>query len=204
MKLKTGSFSALFTAALVFGRLSSASAAAIITFDENGNGSINFGSGPTFITGSLQQDPGPGGQSSALTYVLNAPNLTAGDLLLNDAGKISDVIRFNPAGSGGDPNYLSSVVFYSSGATGFDSIADTTQPPLANYTNVLTIPEINLGGSSGAQYTPTSGQPGYVSGFAVTYDITSDTPEPASILLTLSGALFLAGRRIKLAGLGER
>jgi hypothetical protein len=183
---------------LVFGLCSPALAATIIQFDENGNGSINFGSGPTFIPGSLQQDPGPGGQLSVLTYVLNAPNLTAGDLLLSDGGQIDDVVRFNPAGAGGNPNYLSSVLIYSSGAHGIDSVADISQPPFADYSNTLTIPETTVGGADRAPYTPISGQPGFISGFAVTYAITSDVPEPSSILLMLSGVVvFYAGRRTK-------
>jgi len=65
--------SVIFAATVVLGPSNSALAAPIIQFDENGNGSINFGSGPTVIVGSLQQDPGPGGQAAVLTYVLNAP-----------------------------------------------------------------------------------------------------------------------------------
>jgi hypothetical protein len=197
------SASVLLTAVLVIGLCSPAAAATIVKLDENGNGSINFGSGPTFIPGSLQQDPGPGGLPAVLTYVLNAPNLTAGDLLLIDAGGESDVVRFNPAGTGGDPNYLSSVLIYSSGAHGIDSLADTSQPPFGNYTNTLTIPETTIGGVNGAQYTPISGQPGFVSGFAVTYAITSDVPEPSSSFLILSAAVvFYAGRRIKRVRVG--
>ena len=195
MKSKICCASALFMATVLFGFASRALAATInVSVDEKGNGSINTGSGPTAIPGSLQQDPGPGGQASALTYVLNAPNLTAGDLMLSDSGKVDDIIRFNPAGAGGNPNYLASLVFYSSNSGGVDSLADGL-PPLANYTNILTVPEVG----NGAQYTPTSGQPGFVSGFTVSYGITSDvaTPEPSSIFLTLSGIALFAGLRIK-------
>jgi len=86
------------------------------------------------------------------------------------------------------------LLFYSSGAHGIDSLADTSQPPLANYSNTLTISEI-LGR---AQYTPTSGQPGFVPGFAASYAIASDAvPEPSSILLMLSGVAVIAGLGIK-------
>jgi hypothetical protein len=196
MKSNICSASILLTAVLVIGLCNPAAAATIVTLDENGNGSINFGAGPTFIPGSLQQDPGPGGQPAVLTYVLNAPNLTAGDLLLTDGGLIDDLVRFNPAGTGGVPNYLSSVLIYSSGVRGIDSLADTLQLPFADYSNTLTIPETTGGGVDGVQYTPVSGQPGFIPGFAVTYAITSDVPEPSSIFLMLSGAVFYAGRRI--------
>jgi hypothetical protein len=189
-------YASVFLAAMVvFGLCSSASAAPItIQLDENGNGSINFGSGPNFITGSLLQDPGPGGQSSVLTYVLDAPNLTAGDLLLTDGGQIEDLIRFNPAGAGGNPNYLSSALIYSSGAHGIDSLADTLQGPFADYSNTLTMKETTVGGGDGVQYTPSSGQPGFVSGFAVKYAITSDVvPEPTSLYTSLGGLLLIGG-----------
>ncbi len=193
MNSKISSVSAVFIAALVFGVCLPASAATIILIDVNGNGSIDFGTGPTFIPGSLQQDPGPGGQSAVLTYTLNAPNLTEGDLLLNFGGKLQDVIRFNPAGSGGDPNYLASVLFYASSPTGMYSLADTSQPPFANYANTLAVAGIVSGGTIGGQYTPLSGQPGYVPNFAVSYAITGDTvPEPSSVSIVLSGVVVVA------------
>ena len=179
--------SALLTAMLVFGLCSPASAATIaIQLDENGNGSITVvGGSTTPITGTLQQDPGPGGEPSALTYVLGAPGLTAGDLLLTDPA-LDDAIRFNAAGSGGNPNYLSSVVFYSSDVGGLDSLADTLTPPSAFYSNSVTLPEVG----GGIQYTPLSGEPGFVPGSTVTYSITSSVatvPEPTSLLTSLGG-----------------
>lgn len=201
MRFRNSWSSALFTTALALAFCAVASAAPIIDIDEFGNGSIDFGNGPVHVNGSLQQDPGPGGLPAALTYVLNAPGLTAGDLFLTDGGMLEDLIRFNPAGSGGAPSYLSSIVFYSSGASAFDSAADTAQLPFGTYTNVFTLAETVAPGGDGATYTPASGQPGYVSGFSVTYNITSSVvtssvPEPSSIFLMCSGAAgFLLWRR---------
>jgi hypothetical protein len=123
---------------------------------------------------------------------------------LSDGGQIDDVVRFNPAGTGGNPNYLSSVLIYSSGAHGIDSVADVSQPPFADYSNTLTISETTVGGADRAQYTPISGQPGFVSGFDVTYAITSDVPEPSSILLMLSGGVVFYAGRLPLVKLQSR
>lgn len=56
----------------------------------------------------LAFDPGPGGLASALTYsgLGNPPSLVAGDVLVFEPGignTLSDVIRFNPANTGGSP-----------------------------------------------------------------------------------------------------
>ena len=190
--------SILSAAILAFGFCRPMQASTIVEIDENGNGSINFGSGPTFITGTLQQDPGPGGQPDALTYALGAPNLTEGDLFLTEGGQIEDIIRFNPTGAGGDSAYLSSVLFYASDVNGIEDLADSSQPPSAFYANTLTLPETAIGNQT--DYTPISGQPGFVSGFNVTYMMTSPVPEPSSIFLLVSGAgIFFAGRRIRQA-----
>lgn len=42
-------------------------------------------------------------------------------------------------------------------------------------------------------YTPLSGQPGYVPGFSVTYNIISDTPEPSTLMLFGTGIVGLFG-----------
>src|SRR5690242_11119656 len=77
----------------------------LITVDEKGNGSLLFpGGGPIPTIGVLAPDPGPGGLPAALTYdLLGPPGLVAGDLILLEpgagVGTISDIIRFNPAGT---------------------------------------------------------------------------------------------------------
>ena len=140
---------------------------ALITVDEYGNGSL-FIIGPFNMPGTVQADPGPGGATNALTYNLQGPpGLIAGDLLITDicVTCISEVIRFNPAGTG-SPGYAASLVFYSTDALG--SLADTV--PTALYTNAATAME----GANGVTfYTPLATQPGFVPGFAVEYQIIS-------------------------------
>ena len=62
---------------------------------------------------------------------MGPPSLVAGDVLLQDGigGPILDVVRFNPAGNGGNPDYHASLLFYSDNVDGFDALADTSSPP---------------------------------------------------------------------------
>jgi hypothetical protein len=146
----------------------------LITVDENGNGSLLFPGGiPITTTGILAADPGPGGLAAALTYnLLGPPSLVAGDLIVDDiASHISDLIRFNPAGTGSS-GYPASLLFYSNDA--FGQLADTGLPT-AFYTNTVTLLE-GLGGVT--SYTPQAGQPGFVAGFSVTYEVHSAVPGP--------------------------
>ena len=109
----------------------------LIAVDENGNGTLLFPGGLPIVTqGVLMADPGPGGLASALTFnLLGPPSLVFGDLIVVDlAAGTSDLIRFNPAGTGGVPNYPASLVFYSNDA--FGQLADTGLPT-ALYTTVL-------------------------------------------------------------------
>ncbi|HZO89442.1 MAG TPA: PEP-CTERM sorting domain-containing protein [Chthonomonadaceae bacterium] len=180
----------------------------LITVDENGTGTgISPQLGFTFFPAFLAPDPGPGGLDSVLTYdLLGPPDLVAGDVLLFDEGisaNVLDVIRFNPAGTGGDPNYPASLLFYSDDIEGFDSLADTDSPPGAFYSNQVSIPEVGPEDNNGAFYTPTANQPGFVPGFAVTYHFISDAavPEPGALALLLTSGLtgtgLLLRRRVR-------
>jgi hypothetical protein len=158
----------------------------IITVDEDGVGTLQFpGAGPIPLHGVLAPDPGPGGLPSALTYnLLGPPALVAGDVFLIEGTVFSEDIRFNPAGTGGNPAYPASLVFYSDTVDGADALADTGNPT-AFYTNLLPGFEVGPEGSNGLfGYTPTANQPGFVPGFTVTYNIQSDSvPEPATLAL---------------------
>jgi hypothetical protein len=165
----------------------------LITVDEHGKGSLLFPGGAPFPTvGVLAPDPGPGGLASALTYnLLGPPGLIAGDVHLIEPGTrdtLSEIIRFNPAGTG-SPAYPASLVFYSDNADGVDALADTGFPTGA-YTNIVTLLEVGPEGSNGAFYTPGPDQPGFVAGFAVTYHFISDdaVPEPGAAVMLLAGA----------------
>jgi len=176
----------------------------LITVDENGKGTINFGGGPIPLPGVIAADPGPGGLAGALTYnLLGPPALVAGDLLIQETvGAVvilSDWVRFNPAGTGGNPVYPASLVFYSErGDEPIPDLADTGFPT-AQYTNVLSVLEVGPEGNNGFLYTPTANQPGFVPGFGVTYNIKSDVvPEPASAsLFVIGGGMLLAGWRLR-------
>jgi len=172
-----------------------------ITVDENGNGSLVFPGGAPFnVPGVLAADPGPGGLALALTYnLLGPPGLVAGDLILLEpggGGLISDIIRFNPAGTA--PGYAASLVFYSDNLDGADALADRGFPT-ALYGNNITFTEVGPEvGPNGFTYTPTANQPGFIPGFGVTYVIRSDLapaiPEPSSLALCgVMGTLGAAG-----------
>jgi hypothetical protein len=165
--------------------------------------------GPSIIV--LAPDPGPGGLPAALTYhLLGPPSLVAGDVILLEpggGGLISDILRFNPAGTGGNPAYPASLVFYSDVFDGPNSLADTGFPTDL-YTNTVSF--IETGPEAGPNglfsYTPTANQPGFVPGFTLTYNFISDpasVPEPASIVMAGTSALAGLGfwwRRRKRAG----
>jgi len=177
-----------------------------ISVDEDCHGTLTFLAIFATLPCSLVADPGPGGRASAMTYLLlGPPALVAGDLLLLEpiTGAVSDVLRFNPAGTGGDPGYLASLVFYSDISDGVDALADTGFPTLL-YTNALSLvesgPEAGPNGQFG--YTPTADQPGFVPSFSVTYSFLSDAagtavaePTPLMLITAALAALAISGWR---------
>lgn len=193
---------------LLFTGVVSSAAAATFSFDEFGNG-IGFGpgvrvapGGTVSLPGTLTFDPGPGGLSNAFTYSLGNPlSLVAGDVFLFEPGTgnaLSDVIRFNSAGTGGNPAYLASVIFYSDTFDVDEQVSPAdTGFPIALYSNTVNLRESFLSpGVEGAVYTPFAGQPGSLAGFDVTYVLISDTPEPASLGFCFIGALALGGIKL--------
>jgi hypothetical protein len=171
---------------------SSASAQVGFAADEQGHSAVLLG--PTIFQrqkGAMAADPGPGGLASALTYDIGAP-WTTGDVLLTDStGAVEDVVRFNADSFGSG-----SLVFYS--VADADNTLGDTGLPGANYANQTTLPELGSPGLDGVYYTPTTGQPGFITGapFTVTYILVSDgkisrvipgVPEPGTWALMLLG-----------------
>jgi hypothetical protein len=157
-----------------------ADAGVIIAVDEHGDGVGTLGGG------SLAPDPGPGGLPAVLTYRLPFAG-TVGDVYLTEPVQVfSDVIRFNGTRT---------LVFYSSSADGFDSLADTLGPPAIPYANFALIPEVGTGNNHAATYTPGPGQPGYDPVAQPTYNFVSDgfVAEPSSVVMGGTAALLGLG-----------
>jgi hypothetical protein len=163
------------------------------TLHENGTGTLQNSNGFNApLVGVPAPDPGPGGLSNALTFgLLNPPGLVGGDFIMTDPGlsPVSDIIRFN--------SLAGTAIFYS--LVGGGQLADTGLPTALN-TNTFSMPENTLGLTS---YTPTAGQPGFVSGAGgpVTYLIDSDSPAvpdlgSSALLLALALAALLGGQSV--------
>jgi len=171
---------AVAAAALLIAWCGSASAqfSITITVDENCDGTLTNTAG--FFSPLPCASAGPDG---GIVYaLLNPPGLTVGSLVINEPGSDipSDVIGFSALNGG-------SLFFFSDGSDGIDALADTTVGLLLA-APVVTVTEVGPEGNNGFTYTPTAGQPGFVSGAGgpVTYVIQSDigrAPEPATLAL---------------------
>jgi hypothetical protein len=176
-----------------------------ITVDENGHGRLTNTAGADItLPFALQNDPGPGGLPSVLTYSLvNPPGLTAGDVRIIEPGNgLSDVVRFTASQVCVDGS-IGCLVFYSDNMDGFDSLADTSSPPLNSYPNTVTLTEMGTEENNFVLYTPLAGQPGFVAEAAgpVTYMLISDAaavvPEPGSIAILGAGLAGLGFIRVR-------
>jgi len=150
------------------------------SFDENGNGSINFGSGPATVTGAVVTDPS-GGVVNVLEYnlgVAGVSSLTAGDVLVYepDAATPSDLVRItDSAGDGSGSVSGPLLLFYSADSSG--ALADVGLP--TSYSSAVSVIE----DGSGAFSITSAGN---------TFLGQSDTPEPMTMLL-MGGGLSLMG-----------
>ena len=127
----------------------------------------------------FEPDPSWSSPFNVLAYsMMGPPSVVAGDVQMRDGSVTLDVIRFNPAGTGGNPLYPASILFYSDNLDGFDALADTPGPP-PQHTNVVYIDEVGTESVNYGLYTPSNGQPGFVPGYTVSYKFISHTPEPA-------------------------
>jgi hypothetical protein len=131
------------------------------SFHENGNGQLElpvlFGGGVIPLPGTLVSDTGPGGLASALTFTAHplVNPFPEGDVVVLDAGgRVSDILRFNPATS--SSSGLTQLIFFYSNDHG-GLLADTGLPS-GLYDNTVTIQESQSGPTV---YTPTAGQPGF-------------------------------------------
>lgn len=164
----------------------------VLTVDERGDGLVDFGFGNVAFSGVLAPDPGLGGLQSALTFGLvglsfpNEPPLTEGDVLIRSSatGTLLDILRFNPADTGGVSGYIPSLVLYSIDPQSNPlDLADTPVPPSSFYDNTLTVIEAGTEGPITFSYDPGLGQPGFVPGFTVTYGVVPRVPEPAGLAI---------------------
>jgi hypothetical protein len=137
----------------------------IVTADEAGNGSLQFGTQPaTSMPGAILNVLG----KDWLFYDMGGPpSLLAGYVLLleSTAGPISDVIQFGDFGAAA-PRL--GFLFSSDNSDGVDELADES--------GLLEVlpgrPTATI--LEGQSYIPTANQPGFVDGFSVTYNFNSD------------------------------
>jgi hypothetical protein len=179
-----------------------------ISFDENGHGSWQSEvGGGTLVWGmGIPQQTGTSDQYATLYYELPVI-VVGGDLVIYEptltGGQVSDVLRFvnnyNPNGG-----YQGRVYVYS------ELEAGETNPELADTRIPYDFLDWRAGmeeqgtedGWNGVVYTPqyvpgtNQYMPGYMESlYSVTYNFTSDVPEPATIGILGLGALSLLRKR---------
>jgi hypothetical protein len=172
-----------------------------ISFDEIGHGYYDDGIGFPFGLGYVIDAPPVGHET--LCFILPY-SVAEGDVVLYEDASfqvVSDVLRFVNVGDTTAP--IGRVYVYSdlpeAGELPPYDLADTGIPTSFMNNMVQVDEEGTEGGWNGVSYTPqlvvgAPSQPGYMDG-GVTYNFTSDVPEPATICLLGLGALSLLRRR---------
>jgi len=170
----------------------------IVTFDENGNGTIKVGSGQTItLAGVLIADPSaPPGSPLSLTYMLPEPVVTGTVSFTEPSGVTSDWLRFTDAVgtiSGAATGAGPRMIFYSdieTGETGF--LADVGPPANITAGNFLACGvspfcagETGPEGANGFDYRP-GGVPFPQNNEYVGISDAA-VPEPTSLALLASG-----------------
>ena len=166
-----------------------------VAFDENGNGTFNGNPLPWGI-GATGVDPTPPGPIPTLFYTLPF-NVVFGDVqIIEPDGTVSDVLRFtNIPGT-----TFTGVYVYSDSdpLTPGTDLADTHLPLPWTGGPVVVMPEAGTeSGWNGVSYTPGFNDPGATSAAIgpITYEFTSDVPEPATMCLLGLGTLSLVRRK---------
>lgn len=166
----------------------------IWNFNELGIGSLQSGNFLIPLWGSIATEPISG--VATLKYPLAAPGtVTAGDLVIREPGSlaISDILRFSSEPGG-------AVYVFSDISDGADSLADVVDlTTLALQANLVYVDETGPeDGPNGFNWTPVSGQPGFVAG-QESYNFISDVsvPEPQSswIVPAIAAVAAIAWRR---------